>query len=187
MTITKNDADAALRDAGAASEQSLTLFNYEMASPYLLLWGTLWVIAGIVAMLSPQHTDLGWLVVVTIGIIANGYLVAGDARRFPKDRERNEGLRFGATVAVLTAFLSMTFVVFAPVSGVEIQTFISLLIASLYMIFGFWTGIRLSVIGAVLAVLVASAFFYTPAQFPLMVSILGGGALILGGLWMRRA
>lgn len=187
MNITKNDADTALRDAGAAGEQGLTLFNYEMASPYLLLWGALWIIAGIVGVLSPQNTDLGWLVVVTIGIIATGYLVAGDARRYPKDGVLNEALRFGATVAVLTAFLTMTFVVFAPVSGVEIQTFISLLVASIYMIFGFWTGIRLSVIGAVLAILVVSAFLYTPAQFPLIASMLGGVALIVGGLWMRRA
>ena len=73
-----------------------------------------------------------------------------------------------------------------PVSGVEVQTFITILIAAIYMILGLWTGYRLAVIGAILAVLVVSAFFYTPAQFPLMVSILGGVALILGGLWMRR-
>ena len=186
MNITKDDAAAALRDAGKAGEHSQTLFNYEMASPYLLLWGMLWIIAGIVGVFSPQHTDLAWLVVVTVGIVATGYLVASDARRIPKDSERSEGLRYGATVAVLTAFLTMTFMVFAPVSSIEIQTFITILVASIYMILGLWTGYRLSVIGAVLAVLVFFAFFHTPAQFPLIVSILGGGAIILGGLWMRR-
>ena len=187
MNITKNDAETALRDAGQAGERSLTLFHYEMASPYLLLWGVLWVTAGIVGVLSPEHTGTGWLVIDTVGIIATGYLVAGDARRLAKNNARVEGLRFVATVVVLTAFLTMTFTIFAPVSGVEIQAFITILIASIYMVFGFWTGYRLSVIGAVLAILVVSALFYTPTQFPLMVSILGGGALILGGLWMRRA
>ena len=187
MNVTKNDAETALRDAGRAGEHSLTLFHYELASPYLLLWGVLWIIAGIIATISPESTGMGWLIVDTIGIIATGYLVASDARRIDKDNIRNEGLRYGATVIVLTAFITMTFVVFAPVSGVEVQTFITILIAAIYMILGLWTGYRLAVIGAILAVLVVSAFFYTPAQFPLMVSILGGGALILGGLWMRRA
>ncbi len=187
MNITKDDAAAALRYAGQAGEHSQTLFNYEMASPYLLLWGVLWVIAGIVGVFSPQHTNIAWLIVNTVGIVATGYLVACDSRRIPKDSERSEGLRYGATVAVLTAFLTMTFLVFAPVSGVEVQTFITILIAAIYMILGLWTGYRLAVIGLVLAILVTSAFFYTPAQFPLMVSILGGAALILGGLWMRRA
>ena len=187
MNITKNDAEAALRDADRAGEHSLTLFNYGIASPYLLLWGVLWVIAGIVGVLSPENTRVGWLVVDTIGIIATSYLIACDARRFAEDNSQGRGLCFVATVVVLIAFLTMTFVVFAPVSGVETQAFITILIASIYMILGFWSGRRLSVIGAVLAILVVSAFFYTPAQFPLIVSILGGGALILGGLWMRRA
>ena len=187
MSITRNDADAALRDAGKAGEYSKTLFHYEMASPYLLLWGVLWIIAGIVSVLSPEHTGTGWLVVDTIGIIATGYLVAGDARQFEETNIRGEALRFVATAAVLAVFFTLTFTLFGPVSAVEIQAFITILIASIYMVIGFWTGIRLSVIGAFLALLVVSALFYTPALFPLLVSILGGGALILGGLWMRRA
>ena len=169
-----------------AAEHSQTLFHYELASPYLLLWGVLWIVAGIISVISPENTGIGWLIVDTIGIVATGYLVASDARRFDKVDVRNEGLRYGATVIVFGAFITMTFVVFAPVSGVESQTFITILIAAIYMILGLWTGYRLAVIGAILAVLVVSAFFYTPAQYPLMVSILGGVALILGGLWMRR-
>ena len=186
MNVTKTDAETALRDAGQTAEHSQTLFHYELASPYLLLWGVLWIVAGIISVISPENTGIGWLIVDTIGIVATGYLVASDARRFDKVDVRNEGLRYGATVIVFGAFITMTFVVFAPVSGVESQTFITILIAIIYMILGLWTGYRLAVIGAILAVLVVSAFFYTPAQYPLMVSILGGVALILGGLWMRR-
>ena len=144
MNVTKNDADTALRDAGRAGEHSLTLFNYELTSPYLLLWGILWIVAGIIGVISPANSGIGWLIVDTIGIVATGYLVASDARRFDKDNVRNEGLRYGATVIVLTAFITMTFVVFAPVSGVEVQTFITILIAAIYMILGLWTGYRLA-------------------------------------------
>ena len=187
MSITKNEAETALRDAEEAKERSLTLFGYEMASPYLLLWGVLWITAGIVSVISPQNTGIGWLVVVTIGIIANGYLVASDARRFAESNIRRESLRYVAAVAVLTGFLTMTFVVFAPVSGVEIQTFITILIASIYMILGLWTGKLLSAVGADLAILVVIAYFFLPAYYPLIVSILGGAALIAGGLLMRKA
>ena len=187
MNITKNEAEAALRDVGETGEYSLSLFHYEITSPYLLLWGALWIIAGIVSVLSPHNTGTGWLVVVIIGIIATGYLVAGDARRFAKNNAKGEGLRFLATVAVLAVFLTMTFVVFAPVSGVEIQTFITILIASIYMILGFWTGKLLSAIGADLAILVVIAYFFLPAHFPLIVSILGGVTLIIGGVMLRNA
>ena len=104
-----------------------TLFHYELASPYLLLWGVLWIVAGIISVISPENTGIGWLIVDTIGIVASGYLVASDARRFDNVNVRNEGLRYGATAIVLGAFITMTFVVFAPVSGVEVQTFITIL------------------------------------------------------------
>lgn len=187
MSITKNDAETALRDAGKAEERSLILFHYEITSPYLLIWGVLWIIAGIVSVLTPEHTGVGWMAVAITGIIATGYLVARDARRFAKNSARGEGLRFVASVAVMTGFLSMTFVVFAPVSGIEIQTFITILVAAIYMIFGFWTGILLSAVGAVLAILVVIAYFYLPAHYPLIVSILGGVALILGSWVLRNA
>ena len=187
MNITKNDAERALRDAVKAEEQSLALYHYEMASPYLLLWGILWIIAGVISAVSPDYAWAGWLIVDTIGIIASGYLMIGDARRLAKYNARSEGLRYMAAVVVITMFLAMTFTIFNPVSGIQIQSFITVLIAAIYMIMGLWTGYRLTVIGAILAVLVVSALFLAPAQFPLIVSILGGSALILGGLWMREA
>ena len=187
MNVTKNDVAAALHDVSKTEEHSLTLFHYEMTYPHLLLWGILWIVAGMIGAISPDNTGIGWLIVDTIGIVTSGYLVAMNARRFAEDSARSEGLRYLATVVVLTAFITMTFAVFTPVSGIEIQTFITILVAAIYMIMGLWTGYRLTVIGAVLAVLVVSAFFYTPVQLPLLVSVLGGGALILGGLWMRRA
>ena len=187
MSVTKDEADAALHDINKAGEQSLTLFHYGIASPYLLLWGALWIVAGIIGTIAPENVGIVWLIVNLTGIVATGYLAASNVRRYAEDDIQREGLRYIATILVLTGFITMTFVVFSPVSAVEIQTFITILIASIYMVFGLWTGNRLSVIGGVLAVLVVSAFFYTPARLPLMVSILGGGALILGGLWMRRA
>ena len=187
MITTKNEAEMALRDAEEAEEHSLTLYHYEIASPYLLLWGILWIIAGTFSIVLPEHTRTGWLIVDTIGIVATGYLVARDSQRFATGDARTEGIRYAATVVVLSAFITMTFMLFAPVSDIEIQTFITILVAAIYMILGLWTGYRLTVIGAILAVLVISALFLAPAQFPLMVSILGGGALIAGGLWMRRA
>ena len=187
MSITKNEAETALRDAEKAEEHSLTLHHYEVASPYLLLWGVIWIIAGTISVISPENAGAGWLIADTIGIVATGYLVARDAQRFTKHTARSEGLRYMAAVVVITMFLAMTFTIFNPVSGIQIQSFITVLIAAIYMIMGLWTGYRLTVIGAILAVLVVSALFLAPAQFPLMVSILGGGTLIAGGLWMRRA
>lgn len=96
MNITKTDAETALRDAGRASERSLTLFHYKMASPYLLLWGALWIVAGIIAMISPHNTGMGWFIVDTIGIVATGYLVARTVRHYAEDKGQGEVLRLSS-------------------------------------------------------------------------------------------
>ncbi len=187
MNVTKDDAETALREVSRARAQSLTLFQYGLASPYLLLWGGLWIVAGVIGALSPDNTGIGWAIVDTIGIVATGYLVVSRARRHGRDGSALHGLRYGASVAVLGAFIAVTCLVFAPVSSAEIQTFITMLIAAIYMIAGFWAGRRFAVVGAILAALTIGAFHFAPAHLPLIVSVLGGSALILGGIWLRRA
>ena len=140
-----------------------------MASPYLLLWGALWINCRDYQALYRLRTLVrDGSFVDTIGIVATGYLVARDAQRFTKHSARSEGLRYMAAVVIITVFLTMTFTIFNPVSGIQIQSFITVLIAAIYMITGLWTGYRLTVIGAILAVLVVSALFLTPAKFPLI-------------------
>ena len=81
MTITRNDAATALRDADSASRRSLALFQYGLASPFLLLWGALWIVAGAVAALSPDNAGIGWLVVDIAGLAGTGILIAVQSRR----------------------------------------------------------------------------------------------------------
>ena len=187
MNMTRGEAEAALRDAGRTHEHSVRLFGYGLASPHLLLWGVLWVVAGAVGAVSPDTAGIGWLIVDIVGIAASGYLVVRNARRYSEDSIRIQGLRYAATGVVLAAFVAMTLMIFAPASGAEVQLFITNIIAAIYMIAGFWIGRRYAIVGAVLATLAAGAFHLAPAHLALIVSILGGGALILGGLWMRRA
>ena len=186
MAVTREEAASRLHDVDTARRRSLTLFNYGMASPYLLLWGGLWIAAGAVAAASPANAGVGWLAVDAVGLAGTFYLVARQSRRDP-DRSMRLGMfRFVGAAVVLAAFITLTFRVFAPVTGVQVQTFITLLVAAAYALTGCWLGLRYAVVGAALAALAAGAFHLAPAQLPLIVSLLGGGALVAGGVWMRR-
>jgi len=46
MSMSKDEASSALHDIEATERRSRTLFGYGVASPYLLLWGALWIVAG---------------------------------------------------------------------------------------------------------------------------------------------
>ena len=187
MTVTRDDAASALRDIDRAERRSLTLFNYTAGSPYLLLWGPLWIVAGAVGALSPGNAGIGWAAVDAIGLIGTAYLVVAQSRRFGEDGGRTGTYRFLAAAVVLAAFIALTLAVFAPVSGVEIQTFIVLLVAAAYALVGCWFGLRFAVVGAALSGLAVGALYHAPAHAAYIVPCLGGGALILAGLWMRWA
>ena len=184
MTVTRDDAESALHDVECAKRHTLTLFQYRLASPFLLLWGVLWIVAGGVGSLFPDMIGIGWLVADTVGILGTAYLIAGQARRYGNDPRM---LRYAATAGVVAAFIAMTLMVFAPVSPVQVQMLITLLVATVYLIAGCWNGARFAMVGAVLAVLAIGFFHLAPAYLPTIVPFLGGGALVVGGLWMRRA
>jgi len=193
MNVTRADAQAALREVDAATRQSRTHVGYQFASLALLLWGALWIGAGAISALWPDAAGAGWIAADVIGTVAMGCLVLRHARRFTgyqasgAFRPSAEAIRFVVAAAVLAGFGAMTGLIFGPASATEIMAFITVVIAAIYMVVGLWTGLRLFAIGAVLAALVVSAFLIAPVQLPLIVSLLGGAALILGGLWMRWA
>lgn len=186
MTVTRDDAASALREIDRAGRHSRTVFRYWLASPYFLLWGALWIAAGAVGALSPGNAGLGWAAADAAGILGTAWLAVRQSRSGAGEGGRARTLRSLGTGAALAAFIGLTLTVFAPVTGVEIQTFIVLLVAAVYAIAGCWFGLRYAVMGAALAGLAIAAFAFAPADLAYIVPVLGGGALILGGLWMRR-
>ena len=187
MNLTRDEAASRLREIDTARSHSLTLFNYRLASPYLLLWGALWIVAGAIGASSPGNAGIGWLTVDLVGLVGTGYLVFSQMRRYTEQGRPLRMFRCLATAVVLAAFIALTLTVFAPVTGVQVQMLITLLVAATYALAGCWVGHRYAVVGAVLAVLAIGAFHLAPARLPLIVSLLGGSALILGGVWMRQA
>jgi hypothetical protein len=55
-----------------------------------------------------------------------------------------------------------------------------------YVLIGLWAGMRFVITGIAVAALTLGGFFYLPAHFLLWMAAVGGGALILAGLWMRN-
>ena len=185
MTVTRNDAATALHDVDSAGRHSLTLFQYGLASPFLLLWGVLWIVAGVVAALSPDNAGVGWLAVDIAGFAGTGILIAIQSRRYGEGAGRSQMFRCLATGAVAVAFVALTLFVFAPVSDVEVLMLITLVVAAAYVVAGCWAGGRYAAVGLVLAGVAIGLFRLAPGFVPLVVPFVGGGTLILGGLWMR--
>jgi hypothetical protein len=58
--------------------------------------------------------------------------------------------------------------------------------ALMYMVIGTLAGARWTVIGVALGVLTVVGYAFMREHFMLWMAIVGGGALLLTGFWMRR-
>ena len=177
MTLSPQDASAALDDIARVEARSATLRSYQSAAPYLILWGVLWAVGYGLSDFFTRHTGAIWSVVIPIGVLADLVAMRGG---------RGGTWRYIASAAAAALFLVAVFLVMAPVSGRQVAAVIPLCVALIYVLRGIWAGPRHVVAGVVIAALTLGGFWWITHHFLLWMAFVGGGALVLAGLWLRR-
>ena len=185
MIPDRNDAAAALRAADTTGRRSRTLFGYGFASPYLLLWGVVWIAGGIAGILAPAHTAIGWAVADGAGLAGTGWLAARQARRSGESIAFM--FRIFATASALAAYVVLTLIVLGPVTPSEALAFGALTVAAAYTVAGCWFGLRYAAVGALLAAATVGLHFLAPGWLEPILPFLGGAVLLAGGVWTRPA
>jgi hypothetical protein len=180
MTLTQADATAALRDAEAMEHRSSRLRGYQSASPHLIIWGIVWAAGYTASYLQPVWINAIWLALVAVGTAAS--IVAGmaDGRK----GVHAEGLAvLGVTFVV---FVAGTFIVMAPHDPRQPAAFFPLVVAAGYAIMGAMGATRMLIIAAALAALTLGGFLELGNLFLPWMAVVGGGGLVLGGVWLRQ-
>ena len=182
MSLTPNEAANTLRDIEATGRASSQAFGYRHSGKHLIIWGLVWV-AGYSAMdFFPRYAGPIWLTLSILGALAASFVGSRD-----KANNRRNNLQILGLVAVAIAFVIATDTIMWPVNVAQQAAFIPLLAAAAYTAVGLWEGPRWIVAGVVLAALTLGGFFYIHEHFSLYMGAVGGGSLILAGLWMRSA
>ena len=88
MTITKDDAAAALRDIDQAGERSRELESYASGAPYLIIWGLAWLVAGSLTDFMPRQGATIWNTATGIGVVATVWLTYRLGKQATDSRKR---------------------------------------------------------------------------------------------------
>jgi len=174
MSVSPDDAAAALRDIDAIETRSARAFGYQCGSPHLILWGALWVVGYGLCDLMPERAALIWAVIVPVGL-------AGSLRVYGSDRRRRY---FAGIAATMVGFFFAAFAVLTP-RGLQVAALIPLMIGAAYVVMGLWRGPRYVATGLAVAALTLGGYFLLPAHFLLWQAVVGGGAMVLAGLWFK--
>ncbi|HEY3798756.1 MAG TPA: hypothetical protein VGL58_10425 [Caulobacteraceae bacterium] len=188
MPISRDEASRALGEIEGAHDRIREITAYGYAAPYFLVWGAVWLIADIGTQLGPlivrewlwpAASSLGVLVSIALSVTQNR------AGRYARPRL---GWRVYGVMAAVAAFCVAVIAVFQPMSVKQSHSLFGLVAGFAYLLEGLWLGWRLIALGVALIALTLVGF-YTLSLFGgylVFMGVVGGGALILGGLWLRR-
>lgn len=183
MSIPPREAADALHSVEQTQCHSATAYGYQRSSGHLFLWGIIWIIGYAVTYVRP-HWYFLWIVLMVIGILGSFWVGHLGQARAP---QRAFGWRYAATFIAIFLFIVALFAILPPQSSLQIDAFFPLLIAIWYVLMGIWMRAnRMALLGLVLGLLTVGGYFWLQHYFPLWMAGVGGGALILGGFWLRR-
>lgn len=191
MNITREDAASALRDVDAATARSREARAYRVGGPHLVVWGVVWLIGYTLTGLLPslglireEQLGLPWLALSLVGVACD--LILARRTRLAAAAPRDLG-KMLAPVAIC-AFIFATYLVMRPHSTPQYEVFPALVVGLSYVLAGLITGAgRYAVIGVLVFGLALAGFFLLGPLLPYGLAVIGGGGLILGGLWLKGA
>jgi hypothetical protein len=180
MSLSRQQAQEALRDIAQTERRSFSAYGYKSAAPFLILWGVLWLVGYGGTDLFPTMASWIWLAVAAVGSFASAII----GIRTKSGTGRFSWRIFFTWLAALAA-LSSVLTILRPADGAQIGAIIPLIVGWAYVILGIWMGVRLSIAGLAIVILTLVGFFYLPAHFALWMAIIGGATLSGTGLWLR--
>lgn len=175
MTKSPQDAQQALDMVAQGRARASEYRHYAESGPILVAWGLTWIVGYLTAQFAPAAANLVWL----IGIVGSILFTV----------VRPSGCGDGRVLATVATAFGFVALLIAMIGGdVRIHNaIIALLVAASYIVIGIWSGVRMVWIGLVVALCAALGWFAFPDWLNLWLGLGGGGALLVSGLWLRRA
>lgn len=177
-------ARQALNDIYDVQRRSAALRFYASAGGDIFVWGLVWLFANVLSYIKPELAHWFWAVGIFIGALASGFGGFRSASRQNKSLSVQQSL---AAFVVIALALTAIFMVVAPTDRLEVNALISLLVALAYCLAGIWKGMRIFIVGVAIGATVIIGWTLLQAWFEVWMGIVGGGLLMLSGIWFRRA
>lgn len=191
MSLTPDQASDSLKEIQRTIRRSSEAHQYANASPGFILWGVIWIIGYAGSDLLPRYLgwrSLNWLwFFLTIIGVAFSFAIGRHQKSRAGIGTRTSGIsrRWFASIFTLWMFASASIAVLRPTNPLAVSAFIPLMVATVYALLG-WGGLRFLYAGIAVAVLTLGGFFWLPQYFLLWMAAVGGGSLVLVGLWLRK-
>lgn len=186
MPISTQEAADTLRDIARTQHHASVLRGYEKGAPHLILWGLIWAIGYGTSDLAPALANPAWLVLDIAGFTGS-FLISRASLAHRSGARSGYGARFAGVGIAALAFIAATYYIMQPHEPAQFGAFPALFVALIYAVVGIWRGSRWAIAGVAVGVCTVAGYAFFREHFMLWMAVIGGGTLILTGLWLRRA
>ncbi|OYY71629.1 hypothetical protein [Sphingomonas sp. 28-63-12] len=176
-TIDAGEAAAALATVDQARTRSTQFFGYARSGGIVIAWGLVWLTANVATHIDWVTGQYCWAIGIASAILWTWHRSRGGPRNW----------RMPGLVVLVFVYLLVSEAMIGGVNARLHNAMTSMLVASIYVGLGFWAGIRFVVLGLAVMAAILLGWFVFPAWLYLWLGLGGGGALIITGLWLRRA
>jgi hypothetical protein len=183
MVLTSQQASETLSEVAAAQRKASVLQGYAKSAPHFFLWGLVWAVGYAGTEVYPTLVGPLWMVLDIIGVA--GSFLLSRAAAAPEVRAQRSA-NFLVLALAITTFMGATYYVMRPHTSAQYGAFPPLILAFIYTFVGTRAGTRWVVIGTALWLLTVVGYALVREHFMLWMAFVGGGALLLTGVWMRR-
>jgi hypothetical protein len=186
--LNAQQAAQALKEAGAAERRSAEAYSYSQSAPYCFVWGAVWLLGyGAEALIPSSQPASVWLGWWWMGLTLTGAAISVAIGRLQNMRRPGRSWRTGMLFLIIWLFTLALFAVLHPKNSLQVGAYFPLLFSAIYAAIGLWLGLRYILVGLFLAVATLGAYFLMREYFFHWMALVGGGSLLLTGLWMRQA
>jgi hypothetical protein len=188
INITDLQAKQSLEMIQQTTLKTKKAIDASCTSPWLILWGTLWLIAFGIAQFYLKHTALIFGTMGIVGGICSGVIVwwlktkspVKDAAFNPLDR------KMWCFNLFLALYIVIWVTLLSPFNGFQLTEVIVTGFMFRYVVMGlFYESKPLVILGVFVTAVSMLAYFFFPHLYCLTMAIFGGGALLGTGIYIR--
>ena len=184
IEIDRANAQSALDDVAEIEARTVQAATYGASSAIAILWGVVVALAYIMNQFFPAITVPAWLCAWAAGFVGTALI----SRRWKRQSQGRHGMAmrlvYAQMVLILFGFLFLWLL--PPSSPRQIAAFFPLVFMMGYVIAGLWMGRFFLFCGILVSALTVIGYLYSGPWLPLWMAAANGGALIAGGLYLRK-
>lgn len=185
-SVSKSEAQSALSEIDSVTRRGMALKGYRHAGPILMVWGVIWGMGYLgMAYLAPTSWGWMWLALDVIGVAAT---LLQSPRGEAAGAVPGQVWRTALGMAACVAFVLAIVAVFPKTELLPYIALPGLFVGFIYAVMGVIAAApRYALIGVVTFAATLAGYYLWPAYLAQWLALVGGGGLVLGGLWLRSA